>query len=91
MKSLGHQFSNDNKFYLRFLSCTILPLTIFVVFVNHSVALTKNVTVTVDGGVVSYAAKNPEEESKYNAAVSTFTMSYTVSVRQSIANMRIGL
>ncbi len=89
MKSSGHLFSSDNSFYLKFLSCTILTLTIFDVTVRHSDAAYSNDALHINGdgvningdgvninGTASDQAPviNSNETVNYTAAVSTFTI-----------------
>ncbi len=56
-----------NSFYLRFITSTILTLTILGVTINHCVAVNNNTALT--------AIKNSNADQNYNAAVSKYQVS----------------
>ncbi len=76
MKPSGHQFSNYNLFYLRFLSCTILTLAILGVTVNLSIAVNNNDAVNNNNDAVNHTPDANPDATNYTAAVSTFTIFY---------------
>ncbi len=69
MKSSSYTLYNSNSFYPRFITGTILMLTILGVTVNHCVAVNNNTALT--------AVKNSNTDQHYDAAVSTFITCFT--------------